>query len=931
MKSAPIPAHEFDRLAELYRLKVLDTGVEGEFEEFTRLAAQICGTPIAVVSLVDSERQWFKSRYGLDATETPRDISFCGHAIHGQDVFEVSNALEDWRFADNPLVTQAPDIRFYAGAPLLTQQGHAIGTLCVIDRVPHNLSDEQKNALAILSRQVVRQLERRLDRDRESELYQEISRQAKFQKVLLDSAVAGVISTTAEGVITSFNPAAERMLGYTADELVGKQGVSILHVREELEARAESLSAELGRQIGARESIVVKVLMGLPDTREWHYRRKNGSLLPVMLSVSAMRDDEGALTGFVALAWDISERKLADLALRNSEARLQLAMSAARTSLWDAMPMEGTIALDARWGVMLGMAPQDITLSFTGLVAMVPVEEVPLIQAKMTAVLKGEQEDYIAEHRIRHGDGHWIWIESRGRVIERDAQGRAVRMMGTNTDITERKRLDAMKGEFVSTVSHELRTPLTSISGALGLVCGGALGPVTEQAQSMLDIAYKNSQRLTHLINDLLDMEKLVAGQMRFELETQEIMPLVEQAVESMKTYAQQHQVALVIRQRADGTKVKVDASRLQQVLSNFLSNAAKFSPSGSKVEVSVYSDKDVVKVAVQDRGPGIPEEFQKRIFQKFSQADSSDTRQKGGTGLGLAISKELIERMNGMVGFMSQKDQGARFHFELPLVRGDMLVPTVNADEIPGAPHLLVVEDDPDIARLLVLLLHGAGFNADVAGSGKEALQKLAQRRYVAMTLDLLLPDQSGVSIIRQLRSMKEHECLPIIVVSAYMHDGKLAINGDFAAVDWIDKPVEEPLLIEAVRRCLSARPGPKVKVLHVEDDADLHRIVTMLGRDVAEFDVAPDLARARDCLLRSRYDLVVLDIGLPDGSGWDLLPVINALQPAPQVIVLSGTELSDPQRLRVYQGLLKSHASTESLLDTIRQAIRGRARAAT
>ena len=185
----------------------------------------------------------------------------------------------------------------------------------------------------------------------------------------------------------------------------------------------------------------------------------------------------------------------------------------------------------------------------------------------------------------------------------------------------------------------------------------------------MLDIAYKNSQRLTHLINDLLDMEKLVAGKMRFELQTQEVMPLVEQAVESMRSYAQQHQVELVIRQRADGAKVRVDASRLQQVLSNFLSNAAKFSPVGGTVEISVRGERDVVRVEVQDHGPGIPAEFRKRIFQKFSQADSSDTRQKGGTGLGLAISKELIERMNGMVGFTSQKDQGARFHFELPLV----------------------------------------------------------------------------------------------------------------------------------------------------------------------------------------------------------------------------------------------------------------------
>lgn len=668
MQPAPLPADEAQRLEALYRYRILDTEAEAEYDDFTRLAAQICEAPIALVSLIDAGRQWFKSRRGLDTLETPRDLAFCAHAILGHEVLEIPDARADARFVDNPYVTGDPEVRFYAGAPLITPQGHVVGTLCVLDRVSRRLSPEQREALVTLGRQVVRQMEMRLRLEREGALYQELSRKTKFQQVLLDSAAASIITTSADGRLTSANPGAERLLGYPREELLGLEVISNLHVREELELRAAELASELGRSVPWREALVIRPLLGLSETREWHYVRKDGATVPVLLSVAALRDDDGALAGFVGMATDISQRKQAEAALRLGHERLQLALTAARSSLWDANLLSGRVVLDEHWAALLGQPPRETELTFRDLGALMPADEVAGVRTRLVAAIKGEQPHYIAEHRVLHAQGYWVWIESRGRVVERDAEGRALRMIGTNTDITERKQVERMKSEFVSVVSHELRTPLTSISGALGLICSGVLGDAPAKMQPMLEIAQRNSERLSLLIDDLLDMEKIEAGKMRLELREQQLLPLVEQAIESTQAYAQRHDVRLVLMSDPGAVWVRVDGVRLQQVLSNFLSNAAKFSPAHGQVEVSVLPRMGRVRVEVRDYGPGIQPEFRRHIFQKFSQADASNTRQKGGTGLGLAISKELVERMGGRVGFESQPGMGACFYFELPL-----------------------------------------------------------------------------------------------------------------------------------------------------------------------------------------------------------------------------------------------------------------------
>jgi signal transduction histidine kinase len=233
-------------------------------------------------------------------------------------------------------------------------------------------------------------------------------------------------------------------------------------------------------------------------------------------------------------------------------------------------------------------------------------------------------------------------------------------------DISERKAIERLKDEFVATVSHELRTPLTAIHGALGLVSGGVAGALPTQAHTMVEIALNNSDRLIRLINDLLDIQKIDAGQFDIQRSPLALLPLLERTIAANSAYGHQFGVAFRL-ECANTIVVSTDADRLMQVLTNLLSNAAKFSPAGDTVVVRVARYQQQVRIAVIDHGPGIPLAFQAKLFHKFAQADGSNTRRSGGTGLGLSIAKKLIERLGGRIGFETAAGVGTTFYVELP------------------------------------------------------------------------------------------------------------------------------------------------------------------------------------------------------------------------------------------------------------------------
>lgn len=484
--------------------------------------------------------------------------------------------------------------------------------------------------------------------------------------VLAAASEMSIIATDPEGIVTLFNGGAERMLGYSATEMIGHKSPSIFHLPAEMQARGAELTAKLGRPVSGFRILVEALEHVGSDAREWTYVHRDGRQFPVSLVVTAIRSSEGALVGYLGIGQDITERKQTETMLREQAEHTR--------AIVDNM-VDGVVAIDELGTVVsfnfaaeriFGVRADDVVGKNVNMLMPSPHREAH--DGYLHRFVERGEAHVIGLRRELEGqraDGSLFPMELAVSQVTRMGQPMYVGMI---RDITDRRRDERMKREFVSTVSHELRTPLTCIAGALGLITGGALGELPSAANEMLDVAYENSKRLTDLINDLLDMEKITAGKMNFDFRVQPLRPIVEHALEVNRAYGTGRGVTLALVEQEPDIHVRVDSLRLNQVLSNLLSNAIKFSNEGGEVEVAILCDAARVSISVRDHGKGIPAAFRDRVFQKFAQADASDTRALGGTGLGLAITRELLERMDGRVGFDSIEGAGATFTFDLPI-----------------------------------------------------------------------------------------------------------------------------------------------------------------------------------------------------------------------------------------------------------------------
>jgi len=365
------------------------------------------------------------------------------------------------------------------------------------------------------------------------------------------------------------------------------------------------------------------------------------------------------------------------------------------------------------------------------------------------------------ESVVRRADGTPVPVEVSACLLEDG------RIEVIARDITERRELDRLKGEFVSVVSHELRTPLTSIRGALGLLASGRLAKTPHKAQHMIDLAVANTDRLVRLINDILDVERIESGAVAMDRRPQDALALANRAADFLRPVAD----AAHVRIRVSGEPVRVwaDEDRIVQGLTNLLGNAVKFSATSGVVELTVRRHGDQALIEVRDHGRGIPADKLERIFDRFQQVDASDSREKGGTGLGLAITRSIVRQHGGRIWAESELGQGSRFRFTIPLAeeRTSEYAVANGATAGESAGRVLVVEDDVELAHVMATTLESRGLLVDVSHNGLDAERRLTRGGPDLLLLDVALPDMTGVDLLDAAKT-PDGKRIPVLVYTA-------------------------------------------------------------------------------------------------------------------------------------------------------------------
>jgi PAS domain S-box-containing protein len=505
---------------------------------------------------------------------------------------------------------------------------------------------------------------------------------------------------------------------------------------------------------------------------EFHAVRPDGAVRHLKAVARITRDSKGRAIRVLGVTFDITARKRADEQFR-------LAIEAAPT---------GMLLMNARGIISLVNAQIEKLFGFqrTELLGQ-PIEI--LIPGRFLTNVQEYSKGAFITPAARAGDlcglrrnGSEVPIEiGLNPLLTSDGEF----VLCSIVDLSQRLEIDRIRNEFVSTVSHELRTPLTSIRGSLGLLQSGTMGVLSPQAAAMVTIAYTNSGRLVRIINDILDIGTIEAGKLTLQMGVVPLAELLQQAIEGNAGFAEKCEVRYVLAAVSASEKVMADPDRLMQVVSNLLSNAAKFSPPGADVQIRVRPGSTTVRIEVEDAGAGISEAFRPHVFAKFAQADASATRRFQGSGLGLSIARMLMEAMGGSIGFESAVNEGTVFYIELPRIDAapamlrtghlsetdayKVLLTLTSAEESGASavvPQLLYVEDDEDLISVMRAALAGA-VKIVSAHNLQDAERLLREEEFGLVILDQLWPDENGITLVDRI-AVYAGRPMPIIILSA-------------------------------------------------------------------------------------------------------------------------------------------------------------------
>jgi len=636
---------------------------------------------------------------------------------------------------------------------------------------------------------------------------------------LYNNAPVGYHSLDVEGRFLAVNQTELNWLGYSREELIGQPVTKVLS--------PESIQT-------FHETFPQFKSSGVLNDTEFEFIRRDGTTFYAVAMATAVYDAEGRYLSSRSTLIDITARKLAEKAQRESEERLELAFRAAQDGIWDWNIETGEVYYSSRYKSMLGYRDEEIEHHVSAWTRLMHPEDMPGALKVVEEVLGGKR-DYVIEFRMLHKDGHYVDILSRGFPIRRKPDGRIARIVGTHVDLSDHKKIEEtlklanleleramhMKDEFLANMSHELRTPMNAILGLSEILLELGAGPLNDRQIRAMNTINKSGKHLLELINDILDLSKIEAEQMTLEIKPVLIADVCDSGLLFIREAAQKKKIRLLTEVDPEVIRIMADVRRIRQMIINLLSNAVKFTPDGGLVTLEVTGNKkeQTVSFSVTDTGIGIAPENIRRLFQPFVQLESGLTRPYEGTGLGLTLVDRMAKLHGGRVTVESELGKGSRFTIILPwnipapATADEPDKPDKPVEFIPHfhtdthAPLILVVEDNAENIETMSAFLETMGCHYVVARNGKEALEQVPLQRPSLILMDLQMPVMDGLEAIRRLRNDADPRIsgIPVIALTA------LAMTGDrdralkAGANDYLSKPADLKHLAEMIKRLTS------------------------------------------------------------------------------------------------------------------------------
>lgn len=685
-----IPENDQERTEVLKRYKILDSPPERAFDNLAHLAAQIFSVPVCLISLVDTDKVFFKANVGMgDTKSAPRGSSLCSLAILNTELTIFEDTRTEACLLTNPLVAGNFGLQFYAGAPLITDDGFAIGTICLVDKQPRKFSKKEEEILKGLGRIVMDEIELRLSAIHEIEQQQFLNEELtatieelaaaneellitneeladthqslrkiinelaesedRFRNMIEQAPVAMLIFKGEEMIFDIVNPYMLNLLDKTA-AIIGKP---FLQVLPEIAGQPiEAIMQEVYQTGKPYYGFDVPMSLNRKGVQETGYF--NFAYTPLI--------ENGIITGILQVVTEITEGIKIRKELQKAEEMLRFSIEAANVGTWFIDVKTQEFSPSASMKKLFGFGASE-EMSYMDVVDLITEEYRNKVVASVASTISKGKKFNIECSINGRKDQKVRWLKAIGKV-ENDAEGKLSHFSGVIFEITEQKQDEIRKNDFIAMVSHELKTPLTSLKGYMQL-----LMLKNQNADSFTTMALEkgNAQvrKMTAMITSFLNVSRLEAGKIHLEKQDFQLNELMNEIVEEIQMTTQSHHIILA---DCEQITINADLDKIGQVITNFLSNAVKYSPNGQNIEIQCRQKGNVVQVSVTDEGMGIKQEDLEKLFDRFYRVDTQLAQNISGFGIGLYLCAEIIRRHNGNIWVESEIGKGSTFHFSVPL-----------------------------------------------------------------------------------------------------------------------------------------------------------------------------------------------------------------------------------------------------------------------